>query len=103
DALNVSSGKGGGRRKRAKSKGGDKWNCFHCKKKGHLKRDCPELNDKDNDDSVHVGEGSSNEGYEKAEALVVSSWESEESMGMDSVDSGDSHDLSSGRGFFLKF
>ncbi|MCI32558.1 hypothetical protein A2U01_0053772, partial [Trifolium medium] len=33
------------------------------------------------------------EGYEKAKALVVSSWESEESMGMDSVDSGDSHDV----------
>ncbi|MCI49259.1 hypothetical protein A2U01_0070503, partial [Trifolium medium] len=57
---------GGGRGKRAKSKGGDKWNCFHCQKKCHFKRDCSELNDKDNDDFVHVGEGSSDEGYEKA-------------------------------------
>ncbi|KAK2408720.1 hypothetical protein QL285_044210 [Trifolium repens] len=38
DALNVSSRKGGsrGRRARAKAKGGDKWSCFHCQKKGHF-------------------------------------------------------------------
>ncbi|MCI52587.1 CC-NBS-LRR resistance protein, partial [Trifolium medium] len=52
DALNVSSGKGGGRRRRARSKGGDRWTCFHCQKKGHFKRNCPEL--KDNDNSAHV-------------------------------------------------
>ncbi|MCI55199.1 hypothetical protein A2U01_0076449, partial [Trifolium medium] len=76
NALNVSSGKGGGRRRRARSKGGDKWTCFHCQKKSHFKRDCPELKGKD--DSVHVVEDSSDEDYEIAEALVVSSWEREE-------------------------
>jgi hypothetical protein len=30
---------------------------------------------KDNDGSVHVGEGSLDEGFEDTDALVVSSWE----------------------------
>jgi hypothetical protein len=42
DALNVSTGKCGGRSKGAKfkSKGGDKWSYFHYVKKGQFKRDC---------------------------------------------------------------
>jgi hypothetical protein len=36
---------------------------------------------------VHVGEGSSEEGYKKAEALVVSIWELEEIWDMGSSDS----------------
>ncbi|MCI53770.1 hypothetical protein A2U01_0075017, partial [Trifolium medium] len=67
DALNVSSGKGGGKSSRARSKGG-KWTCFHCLKKDHFKRDCPEWKGKD--DFAHVTE---EKGYEYAEALVVSS------------------------------
>ncbi|PNY01745.1 hypothetical protein L195_g025046 [Trifolium pratense] len=71
NALSVSSGRGGGRGRKAKGKGGDKWNCFHCQKKGHFKRDCSELKD---NNSAHVVEGSSEyEGYENGEALVVSS------------------------------
>ncbi|MCI67932.1 CC-NBS-LRR resistance protein, partial [Trifolium medium] len=74
DALNVSSGKGGGIGRRAKGKGGDRWHCYHCQKKGHFKRDCPELKGKG--DSAHVVEDSSEyEGYEHREALVVSNWE----------------------------
>ncbi|MCI80523.1 hypothetical protein A2U01_0101794, partial [Trifolium medium] len=46
---------------------------------------------KDNDNSAHVVD-SLDEGYERAEALVVSSWEPEEVRVMDSMDSGDSHD-----------
>ncbi|MCI10336.1 CC-NBS-LRR resistance protein, partial [Trifolium medium] len=71
DALNVSSGRGGGRGRKARSKGGDRWSCYHCQKRGHFKKDCPEL--KDNGNSAHVVEGSSEyEGYEHGEALVVS-------------------------------
>ncbi|KAK2409141.1 alpha carbonic anhydrase [Trifolium repens] len=82
-------GKGGSRGRRARAKGGHKWNCFHYQKKGHFKRDCPELKDKNG--SVHVVDGSSgDENYETAEALVVSSWESEES---ETLDSGGSHDV----------
>jgi hypothetical protein len=71
EALNVSTGKDGGRGERAKtkSKGGDLWKSSHCEKIGHFKMDCLEL--KDNDDSMHVGEGSSDEDCENAEALVV--------------------------------
>ncbi|MCI94618.1 hypothetical protein A2U01_0115916, partial [Trifolium medium] len=46
---------------------------------------------KDNDNSAHVVD-SLDEGYEIAEALVVSSWEPDEGRVMDSTDSGDSHD-----------
>jgi hypothetical protein len=89
NALNVSGGKGGSRGRKARAKGSDKWICFHCQKKCHFKRDCPELKDKNG--SVHVVDGSSgDENYETAEALVVSSWESEESK---SLDSGGSHDV----------
>jgi hypothetical protein len=72
-ALNVSTRKDGGRGERdmTKSKGGDKWKSSHCEKICHFKRDCLEL--KDNDDSMHVEEGSSYEGYENAEALMMSS------------------------------
>ncbi|MCH81718.1 cytochrome P450 [Trifolium medium] len=71
DALNVSSGKGGGRSNRAKSKPkeDDKWRCFHYQKICHFKRDCPEL--KGNEDSVHVGDDSLDEGYDDAGALMV--------------------------------
>ncbi|MCI64672.1 eukaryotic translation initiation factor 3 subunit C, partial [Trifolium medium] len=60
---------------RARSKGNDKWTCFHCQEKGHFKRDYPELKGKG--DSAHVVD-SLDAGYEIAEALVVSSWEPEE-------------------------
>ncbi|KAK2421738.1 alpha carbonic anhydrase [Trifolium repens] len=88
NALNVSGGKGGSRGKKVKSKVGDKWTCFHCQKKGHFKRDCPELKDKGG--SVHVVDGSSgDENYETTKALVVSSWELEECETLDSVGSHD--------------
>jgi hypothetical protein len=62
---------------------------FPCQKKGHFKRDCPEL--KDNDESLHVVDRSSgDENYETAEALVVSIWEPEES---ETLDFGGSHDV----------
>ncbi|PNX95251.1 hypothetical protein L195_g018439 [Trifolium pratense] len=52
DALNVSSGKDGDGGRRAKGKGGGRWHCYHCRKKCHFKRDCPEL--KGEDDFVGV-------------------------------------------------
>ncbi|MCI84215.1 hypothetical protein A2U01_0105491, partial [Trifolium medium] len=58
---------------------------------GHFKRDCPELKGKG--DSAHVVGDSLDEGYEHAEALVVSSWESEESLTLDSGDSRDGGEL----------
>ncbi|MCI67139.1 acylamino-acid-releasing enzyme, partial [Trifolium medium] len=64
------------------------WNCFHCQRKGHFKRDCLEL--KDNDESAHVVE---DEGYEHGEALVMSSWEPEESGTQNSDDARDSEEL----------
>ncbi|MCI66099.1 hypothetical protein A2U01_0087357, partial [Trifolium medium] len=56
----------------------------HCQRKGHFKRDCPELKSKD--DFAHVVE---EEGYEHGEALVVSSGEPEESGTRDSADARD--------------
>ncbi|MCI73665.1 hypothetical protein A2U01_0094929, partial [Trifolium medium] len=44
-------------------------------------------------DSAHVVEGSLDEGYENGEALVVSSWEPEESGALDSGDSRDDGEL----------
>ncbi|MCI60604.1 hypothetical protein A2U01_0081860, partial [Trifolium medium] len=44
-------------------------------------------------DSAHVVEGSSDEGYENGETLVVSSWEPEESETLDSSDSCDDGEL----------
>jgi hypothetical protein len=87
DALNISSGRGGGRGRSARSRGGDR--CYRCQQKGHFKRDCSEL--KGNSNSAHVAEGSSEyEGYEHGDALVVSSWEPEESLTQSSGDARDS-------------
>ncbi|MCI84880.1 hypothetical protein A2U01_0106158, partial [Trifolium medium] len=61
---------------------------FHCQRKGHFKRDCPELKGKD--DTVHVVE---EEGYEHGEALVVSGGEPEESGTRDFGDARDGGEL----------
>ncbi|MCI95887.1 hypothetical protein A2U01_0117186, partial [Trifolium medium] len=54
----------------------------------HFKRDCPELKGKD--DSAHVVE---DEGYEHGEALVVLSWEPEESGTQNSGNARDGGEL----------
>ncbi|MCI55231.1 hypothetical protein A2U01_0076481, partial [Trifolium medium] len=56
-----------------------------------FKRDCPEFKGKG--DYAYVVEGLLDEGYENGEALVVSSWEPEESGTLDSGDSRDGGEL----------
>ncbi|MCI80480.1 acylamino-acid-releasing enzyme, partial [Trifolium medium] len=70
---------------------GGKWTCFHCQKKCHFKRDCPERKGKG--DSTHVVEDSLDEGYEHAQTLVVSRWEPEKSGTQNSGDARDGGEL----------
>ncbi|MCI47898.1 hypothetical protein A2U01_0069140, partial [Trifolium medium] len=60
-------------------------------KRGHFKRDFPELKGKG--DFAHVAEDSLDEDYEHAEALVVSSWEPDESGTQNSGDARDGGEL----------
>ncbi|XP_058760102.1 uncharacterized protein LOC131633408 [Vicia villosa] len=83
EALNVSRG-GGERIEISKSVRSDnsKVKYFNCKKICHFKRDCPER--KVNENSVEAEVALGEESYEDAEALLVSSLETEDSWVIDS-------------------